>query len=397
MGEREFEAEKAKVNGLQSLRKELVLRSALRSSKGSEEGRAVISVKHLQQGVLRGQKFEAVEDETKHICSRPPALESELFKGKTVITRHGISLCNNRWSGRKDAKNSQESDHVLQLDQTSTLTGVEKGSSVTNINNLKLIQQTNTITTKTNDPSGNFQSLSTTSELVTPKIVGTTEVLQDLSPIYCILSNKDKRRADLNSISLQLQALSAPGDHNENYKANLSRPNTQDRKKRWLRPLTRYKRPPPLADGDIFTTSRFPGILPPLPVKETPGNVIVEVLSKDLEEWMSHLSPELKLVPLNHLFIPGSHDSFSYSLTEGDQVGPDAPGFISQLDSCLPCLARPTLLRWCVTQRASASEQLSHGIRYFDIRVAVRSSKFYFVHGLFGEDLGPILYEVQRL
>ncbi|XP_069947616.1 PI-PLC X domain-containing protein 2-like, partial [Cherax quadricarinatus] len=97
-----------------------------------------------------------------------------------------------------------------------------------------------------------------------------------------------------------------------------------------------------------------------------------------------------------HVSPAGSHDSFSYSLTEGDQVGPDAPGFISQLDSCLPCLARPTLLRWCVTQRASASEQLSHGIRYFDIRVAVRSSKFYFVHGLFGEDLGPILYEIRH-
>lgn len=33
-------------------------------------------------------------------------------------------------------------------------------------------------------------------------------------------------------------------------------------------------------------------------------------------------------------------------------------------------------------------------VRYFDIRVAVRRSRFYFVHGLFGDDLEPILSEV---
>lgn len=34
-------------------------------------------------------------------------------------------------------------------------------------------------------------------------------------------------------------------------------------------------------------------------------------------------------------------------------------------------------------------------LRYFDIRVATRESKFYFVHGLFGADLQPLLSEVR--
>ncbi|ROT68797.1 putative PI-PLC X domain-containing protein 3 [Penaeus vannamei] len=68
----------------------------------------------------------------------------------------------------------------------------------------------------------------------------------------------------------------------------------------------------------------------------------------------------------------GSHDSFSYSLTPEEELGPDAPGLVSALNSCCPCLARPAILRWSVTQRATTTQQLKHGVRYFDIRVAIR-------------------------
>ncbi|KAG0711125.1 PI-PLC X domain-containing protein 3 [Chionoecetes opilio] len=91
----------------------------------------------------------------------------------------------------------------------------------------------------------------------------------------------------------------------------------------------------------------------------------------------------------------GSHDSFSYSLNPEGAVAPDAPPAVRGLVGAVPCLARPALLRWSVTQRATVTQQLRHGVRYFDIRVAAEGSKFYFVHGLFGADLQPLLSEVR--
>ena len=41
-----------------------------------------------------------------------------------------------------------------------------------------------------------------------------------------------------------------------------------------------------------------------------------------LSDWMSKLSDEKKNVPISHLAIPGTHDSFTYSLNKASPVGP---------------------------------------------------------------------------
>ena len=41
-----------------------------------------------------------------------------------------------------------------------------------------------------------------------------------------------------------------------------------------------------------------------------------------LSNWMSELPKEKKDLPLSHLAIPGSHDSFTYSLCKTFPVGP---------------------------------------------------------------------------
>ncbi len=41
-----------------------------------------------------------------------------------------------------------------------------------------------------------------------------------------------------------------------------------------------------------------------------------------LSDWMSKLSDEKKNVPISKLAIPGSHDSFTYSLCKTTPVGP---------------------------------------------------------------------------
>ncbi|XP_064078219.1 uncharacterized protein LOC135195726 [Macrobrachium nipponense] len=136
--------------------------------------------------------------------------------------------------------------------------------------------------------------------------------------------------------------------------------------------------------------------LPPLERVLSVSDALLDGAQDGLENWMSRLHPEIRKIPLNHLFIPGSHDAFSFSLTEGEDVGPDAPHVVANLDSCCSCMARPAILRWSVTQKASVADQLKHGIRYFDIRVAVRDSRFFFVHGLYGGDLEPLLCEISH-
>ncbi|RXG51417.1 PI-PLC X domain-containing protein 3 [Armadillidium vulgare] len=119
-----------------------------------------------------------------------------------------------------------------------------------------------------------------------------------------------------------------------------------------------------------------------------------EDLLKDLESWMTNLPLSLRNIPLHHLYIPGSHDSFSYDLQK-NAVGPDAPFYVSCL-SPIPCYIKNVFLRWFTTQNTSVYEQLMHGIRYFDIRVAVKNKKFYFVHALLGSQLPPLLMEMRK-
>ncbi|XP_076058799.1 PI-PLC X domain-containing protein 3 [Oratosquilla oratoria] len=124
------------------------------------------------------------------------------------------------------------------------------------------------------------------------------------------------------------------------------------------------------------------------------GNLLTS--TADLECWMTRLPSRLHHLPLHHLLIPGSHDAFSYGLQKGGEVAPDTPWYLQKLGRAVPCLALPAIRRWSVTQLATTWEQLVHGVRYFDIRVALQDSRFRFVHGLYGDDLEPILVEMRR-
>nr|XP_045605654.1 uncharacterized protein LOC123762920 [Procambarus clarkii]XP_045605655.1 uncharacterized protein LOC123762920 [Procambarus clarkii]XP_045605656.1 uncharacterized protein LOC123762920 [Procambarus clarkii]XP_045605658.1 uncharacterized protein LOC123762920 [Procambarus clarkii] len=371
-----------------------------RSSGSDKSHPFFIEVKESERGVRCDRKSNAFKDQAKHFF-RPWAAASEpgLQKAKTSRPKgRGFSLCNFRWSGREDKERNLRKVDVLPLDKASTLTGIEKNENcMTHLTNFTLFQAINNPTIRSHEPTASLRALSTAPQLLSQDL-DAEHGLQDLSPIYCILNNRDKGVGNFNSVSYEIKDLSVPSEHHKSRQDHLSRPGTQEKiiKHHWLRPLTQHRRYPEDSKTIFVATTRLPNILPPLAVNENTKAVAFDVLSLDLESWMSHLPSPLKDIPINHLFIPGSHDSFSYSLTEGEEVGPDAPGLISQLDSCMPCVARPAILRWCVTQRASVTDQLRHGIRYFDIRVAVRRSRFYFVHGLFGDDLEPILSEIRH-
>ncbi|GAA54486.1 PI-PLC X domain-containing protein 3 [Clonorchis sinensis] len=107
--------------------------------------------------------------------------------------------------------------------------------------------------------------------------------------------------------------------------------------------------------------------------------------SESLSEWMTNLPAEIARQPLNLLAIPGSHDSFTSAITHYSVPSPDGDAY--KLVRHLPqCIAGRVLPPWTITQAFSLAKQLQMGIRYLDLRVAVRpgksaSQQFYLVHG----------------
>ncbi|XP_064133922.1 PI-PLC X domain-containing protein 1-like isoform X2 [Loxodonta africana] len=86
--------------------------------------------------------------------------------------------------------------------------------------------------------------------------------------------------------------------------------------------------------------------------------------------WMSELCPRLWDVPLHHLSIPGSHDTMTYCLNKKSPISHREPKLLQLLSKVLPCVTRPVILKWSVTQVLNITEQLDAGVRYLDLRVA---------------------------
>ncbi|KAH8875643.1 PI-PLC X domain-containing protein 1 [Schistosoma japonicum] len=117
--------------------------------------------------------------------------------------------------------------------------------------------------------------------------------------------------------------------------------------------------------------------------------------------WMSDLPSHISQKALNLISIPGSHDSFTYSITQHSPPSPDAPIF--SLSRCLPrSILTRILYPWSVTQSLSLVEQLNAGIRYFDFRICARRKRFlkkyestdyefYLVHGQYANLLSTEL------
>uniref|UniRef100_A0A8C9YTL9 Si:dkey-66a8.7 n=1 Tax=Sander lucioperca TaxID=283035 RepID=A0A8C9YTL9_SANLU len=102
------------------------------------------------------------------------------------------------------------------------------------------------------------------------------------------------------------------------------------------------------------------------------------------QDWMSALPAELFLfTPV----CPRSHDAMSYCLDINSPLVPSESDFFRLLDRLFSCFTRPAIFRWATTQDKSSEEQLSMGIRFFDLRVAHKpkdsSSDLYFTHVIY--------------
>ncbi|KAM6922094.1 PI-PLC X domain-containing protein 1 [Xenentodon cancila] len=105
------------------------------------------------------------------------------------------------------------------------------------------------------------------------------------------------------------------------------------------------------------------------------------------QDWMSALPEELWDIPLTNLAIPGSHDAMSYCLDVNSPLVRSESDFFRLLDGLFYCITRPVIFKWATTQDKSIEEQLSMGIRFFDLRVAHKpndsSSDLYFTHVIY--------------
>ncbi|XP_041862474.1 PI-PLC X domain-containing protein 1 [Melanotaenia boesemani] len=105
------------------------------------------------------------------------------------------------------------------------------------------------------------------------------------------------------------------------------------------------------------------------------------------QDWMSALPEELWDVPLTDLAIPGSHDTMSYCLDITSPLVRSESDFFRLLDVLFHCFTRPAIFKWATTQDKIIEEQLSMGIRFFDLRVAHKpndsSSSLYFTHVIY--------------
>ena len=115
--------------------------------------------------------------------------------------------------------------------------------------------------------------------------------------------------------------------------------------------------------------------------------------------WMGDLPDHVKTAPLCTLSIPGSHDSFTYSLERSGTAGPDQPEGIRKLTRIFPRISCWILYKWSVTQARGVSGQLECGVRYFDIRLAAETAEtggrdFRILHCLLGDNITHILREI---
>ncbi|XP_026462988.1 PI-PLC X domain-containing protein 2 [Ctenocephalides felis] len=113
----------------------------------------------------------------------------------------------------------------------------------------------------------------------------------------------------------------------------------------------------------------------------------------DLSNWMTSLPSYIRDMPLIHLAIPGTHDSMTYGITRKSEASPDADPNIKKLS----IFCHSTVRRWAITQEYDVQEQLHQGIRYFDFRIATKkpSSDFYFVHGLYADEVSSSLVKIR--
>lgn len=115
--------------------------------------------------------------------------------------------------------------------------------------------------------------------------------------------------------------------------------------------------------------------------------------------WMTVLAENIEHKPLNQLFLPGSHDSATYSLENTFGKGQDFSEKINLLKGVGVGFVVSSIAKdWAQAQNRTIYQQLNDGVRYLDLRVIYRDSAkdFYTVHGLYGPRFSHVLGQINQ-
>ncbi|XP_014236441.1 PI-PLC X domain-containing protein 3-like isoform X1 [Trichogramma pretiosum] len=131
-------------------------------------------------------------------------------------------------------------------------------------------------------------------------------------------------------------------------------------------------------------------------VNGTSNHDDLPILWENLEIWMSLLPESIRELPIIQLAIPGSHNSMTYTIDKNNDLGPDNPGLVNTVNLLFPNLTKTIAFNWAINQKVDVTQQLDGGVRFLDLRLATKKmdNKFYFVHGLYGGEIGPPLRQV---
>lgn len=123
-----------------------------------------------------------------------------------------------------------------------------------------------------------------------------------------------------------------------------------------------------------------------------------ETVISNPSKWMEGLPSAKWNAPLQSLVIPGSHDSCSFSISKDLEISPAESKWLKALAFLFGKPVKSIVYNWSVTQTLNAYQQLSSGVRYLDLRVALRPKDglFRVVHGLYGTTLTEIMQQVKQ-
>ena len=111
---------------------------------------------------------------------------------------------------------------------------------------------------------------------------------------------------------------------------------------------------------------------------------------------MSYLPEPVKMLPLNRVCLPGTHDSAAYHMDFGVSLSNKWVRVGGVLAKCSGRIRR-VVSDWSLTQRRSIYEQLLAGIRVIDLRVSVAGDGTFYCSHTFGcVALDGVLHEVAK-
>ncbi|MDP2193128.1 MAG: phosphatidylinositol-specific phospholipase C domain-containing protein [Alphaproteobacteria bacterium] len=115
-----------------------------------------------------------------------------------------------------------------------------------------------------------------------------------------------------------------------------------------------------------------------------------------LNRWMQELGPVIEDKKLRELFIPGTHDTATSSISSESDVNPKCS--IGQKLAPLRIFGvHGFITRWSKAQDLNITEQLDVGVRYLDLRLAYhpKHKTFWTEHCLFSQPFEEVLLEIK--